>query len=87
MRNYQDIHYKKWRKSVRIRDKSICKWPHCDKTKGLQIHHILPWSLYPGLRYDINNGITLCKFHHNLIKNNETSYANFFMKLLYNSSK
>jgi hypothetical protein len=84
MRNFNDPEYKKWRQFIRSRDKYKCQWPHCDKTKGIQVHHILPWQQYPGLRYHIDNGICLCKFHHNMIKNDETSYANLFLKILYN---
>jgi 5-methylcytosine-specific restriction endonuclease McrA len=84
MRNYNDPLYKKWRQEIRKRDGSCCQWPNCTARKKLQVHHILPWSGYPGLRYDPNNGITLCKTHHNLIKNDETTYASFFMRLLYN---
>ena len=86
MRNYCDPNYRSWIKKVKIRDKHKCQWPGCDQKKGLQAHHILPWCDYIGLRYDINNGITLCKLHHKLIYNDETSYAGFFMKLLYNKS-
>jgi 5-methylcytosine-specific restriction endonuclease McrA len=85
-RDYQNPIYKDWRKKVKIRDKNQCKWPNCKNKKSLQVHHILPWSTYPQLRYDINNGILLCKFHHNYIKNDETSYATFFMRLLYRNS-
>jgi len=84
MRNFNDPQYKSWRKSIRQRDNHKCQWPNCNKNKGIQVHHILPWSQYPGLRFNINNGICLCKFHHNMIKNDETSYANFFLKVLYN---
>ena len=28
--------------------------------------HIKPWAYYPELRYDINNGRTLCVEHHRL---------------------
>jgi len=84
MRNYFDPAYKNWIKQVKIRDKYCCQWPMCLSKKSLQAHHILPWKDYAGLRYDINNGITLCKLHHKLIYNDETAYAGFFMKLLHN---
>jgi hypothetical protein len=30
----------------------------------IEAHHIFNWKEYPDLRFIINNGITLCKFHH-----------------------
>ena len=80
MRNFNDPKYKEWRELIRKRDGGRCQWPGCLSTKKLQVHHILPWSQYPGLRFDINNGITLCKNHHNLIKNDEISYSHYFFK-------
>lgn len=82
MRNFNDPQYKQWRKEIRKRDKHSCRWPHCNKTTGLQVHHILPWSQYPGLRYHLSNGICLCKFHHKLIQNNETSYSQYFLNII-----
>jgi hypothetical protein len=81
-RNYNDPQYKKWRSEVRKRDNNICQWPHCGCTKKLQAHHINKWSDFPGLRYNISNGITLCRYHHDFIKNDEDSYAPFFLKLV-----
>ena len=83
MRNYNDKHYTAWRKAIRLRDKHTCQWPNCFSKKKIQVHHILPWSQYPGLRYHLDNGICLCKTHHNFIKNDETTYANLFLNLLY----
>lgn len=82
MRNYNDPQYKKWRREVRKRDKNTCQWPHCGSNKKLQAHHICRWSDFPGLRYNTSNGITLCRYHHDFIKNNEDSYAPFFLKLV-----
>lgn len=82
MRNYNDPEYKKWRKNIKKRDAFACKWPGCKIKIKLQVHHILPWSEYPGLRYHMNNGITLCKTHHKMITQNETSYAKFFFTLI-----
>lgn len=87
MRNYNDPEYKKWRKTIKNRDKFICQWPGCKDKKKLQAHHILPWSEYPGLRYHIDNGITLCKHHHSMISKNETSYIRFFSTLIKNTKK
>lgn len=82
MRNYNDPEYKKWRQQIRKRDNNTCQWPHCGGKKKLQAHHIHRWVDFPGLRYNTNNGITLCRYHHDMIKNNEDSYAPFFLKLV-----
>lgn len=83
MRNYQDPEYKKWRKDVYARDKNKCQWPHCSYTgKKINAHHIKKWSEYPGLRFHPSNGITLCYNHHKMIKDNESSYELFFLKLI-----
>ena len=82
MRNYHDPLYKQWRKNVKKRDKHICQWPCCKEKNKLQAHHIQKWSDFPGLRYHIDNGITLCKYHHDLIKNNEENYSGFLFRII-----
>jgi hypothetical protein len=81
-RNYQDPQYKAWRKAVYARDKRKCMWPKCCSRKKLQAHHIRRWADYPSLRYEVDNGITLCKSHHDMIKNQEDYYAYFFLTIL-----
>ena len=51
-----------WSKTVRKRDK-VCQV--CGADKELQAHHIIHRSKNPELSFNINNGITLCKFCHN----------------------
>ena len=81
-RDYNDPFYKKFRQSVRNRDKRKCQWPDCGARKRLQVHHILPWEQFPLLRYEVNNGITLCRKHHTLITGHELTYAKFLGSLI-----
>jgi predicted restriction endonuclease len=88
MRNFQDPQYKKWRTSVYKRDKFKCQWPHCQLKMKLNAHHIKNWAQFPGLRFEVSNGITLCKYHHDLIKGMEEIYASTFLKIIsYNNEK
>lgn len=52
-----------WKKSVLERDGHKCKL--CSSTRLLCSHHIVEWDVDPSLRFDINNGITLCRGCHN----------------------
>lgn len=55
---------KRWRYDVMSRDGWMCV--HCGDGSGgnLQAHHRKEWAEYPELRYDVNNGITLCRACH-----------------------
>jgi len=56
--------YMGWVGSVKSRDGWKCKIANSDCNGRLEAHHILNWTDYPELRYEINNGITLCQAHH-----------------------
>lgn len=47
-----------WRNQVLLRDDFECK--KCKTSWSLEAHHIYSYKHEPDLRYDINNGITLC---------------------------
>lgn len=50
--------YQKWRKQVIKRDREMCVW--CHSKYQLQADHIQSFKLHPELRFDVNNGRTLC---------------------------
>lgn len=54
--------YKEWRNLVYYRDLWKCKI--CDSKKEINAHHILEAQKFPEKRFDVSNGITLCKKHH-----------------------
>jgi predicted restriction endonuclease len=87
MRNFQDPLYKDWRKKVYSRDNFQCQWPNCSIKKKLNAHHIKIWADYPSLRYNIDNGITLCYTHHKMIRGLEEIYEAVFYKILLNKKE
>lgn len=74
--------YKEWRMSVYKRDNFKCKISNSDCNGRIEAHHILPWRTHIELRYDINNGITLCHFHHPIKKSEEEKLSPYFMELI-----
>jgi len=88
LKKYQDSEekrspmYKMWRKSVCDRDKWVCRIADVNCDGRLEVHHILSWRDYPELRYDINNGITLCHAHHPRKRDNEAKLSPYFQSLV-----
>jgi hypothetical protein len=74
--------YKFWRKSVFERDNWKCKISNTDCKGILQAHHILRWVDFPELRFNINNGITLCVAHHPRKRAEEKRLSPYFMELV-----
>ena len=57
------LEYEEWRKACMERDLYTCQ--DCEEIGGeLQVDHIKPFALHPELRFDLNNGRTLCKNCH-----------------------
>jgi hypothetical protein len=58
--------YRDWRFAVIKRDKYTCQ--ECGAKRGngnvLHVDHIKPFSLFPELRYEVNNGRVLCMECH-----------------------
>ena len=53
-----------WSRAVKRRD-HVCVLFYLGGCHGrLEAHHIRSWKNYPHLRYDVDNGITLCLAHH-----------------------
>jgi hypothetical protein len=59
----QSIEYRIWQNAVKKRDKYTCQC--CGrKYKDISVHHIFPFADYEDLRFEIDNGICMCKDCH-----------------------
>jgi len=74
--------YKEWRGRVFTRDDWKCVIDNQSCKGQIQAHHILPWRDFPELRYEINNGITLCQAHHPRKRAEEKRLIPFFSGLV-----
>ena len=79
--------YKNWRIAVFKRDNWKCKIENQDCNGMLEAHHILGWSSHPELRYQLNNGITLCHAHHPRKRAEEKRLFPYFMELVSESKE
>jgi 5-methylcytosine-specific restriction endonuclease McrA len=59
----KDPKHIEWAKKVKERDRFQCQI--CGATSVyLNSHHLFSYAEYEDLRYDVNNGVTLCQYHH-----------------------
>ncbi len=87
------IEYKLWERIIYNKNNYEC--PICGehRKKKLTAHHILNFSTYPELRFDINNGQTLCRIHHQEFhrkygfKNNNQEQLEEFIKFYRDNKK
>lgn len=84
----KSFEYKLWRTAVFERDNYTCVWcgARCGNGKAVTLNadHIKPFSLFPELRFAIDNGRTLCVECHRTTetyggrsKNNKSIYDNY----------
>src|SRR6266498_2090524 len=64
---FKDPRYVAWRNAVLERDGYVCQ--HCQRQckkheRGLAAHHIREYARHPELRYEVANGMTLCRNCH-----------------------
>lgn len=81
-RPWQSPEYKKFRAAVRRRDGNRCRFPGCKQTKKLKVHHIKPWADAEGVRFCVDNGVTLCSTHHTQVTGHEAEYEGLFRSLI-----
>lgn len=73
---------KKWRTTIFTRDNYKCRISNEDCCAYIEAHHILSWKSHPELRFNINNGITLCRVHHPRKRAEEKRLSPYFQELV-----
>ena len=81
-RDWDDPKYKAFRAAVRKRDKSTCQMPSCGSKRAVKVHHIFTWAKFPHLRYDVKNGICLCRKCHDSISKKEHFFVRMFLSII-----
>lgn len=87
-----DDRYRAWRKAVLEADHYTCQhkhynddgtefWFHDPTGRALQAHHIYPWRRNPHLRFDPQNGICLCRRHHQEFHDRYGKFGNTWPQL------
>lgn len=75
-------------KQVKERDGNRCQMPNCNRYRyGIECHHIIRWHDAPGLRYNPQNLICLCKKCHQEITGKEAIYAPLFFSIVQSNTQ
>ena len=53
------------RRALELRDGRVCAFPGCERTHGLEAHHIVPWER--GGPTDLQNLCLVCPYHHHSV--------------------
>ena len=72
---------KLWKIAVKMRDENKCVV--CGDTRMLNAHHIQSSRMWPELRYDIDNGVSVCPKHHKWGKNSFHQDATMYNKYIH----
>jgi hypothetical protein len=59
---FDDYNYIRWAQEVKRRDHYSCVI--CGRRGELNSHHLNSWNDHIDERYEVENGVTLCTFHH-----------------------
>lgn len=86
-RDYQDPTYKRFRTDVLKRDKFTCQLCQNKNKKNLHVHHIIEWAKATSLRYDVGNGICLCRECHESVTGQEHVYQKLFLEIVMQNEK
>ena len=75
--------YNAWRLKIFERDYFTCQMPGCGQIgRKIEAHHILKIQHNSDLILEVDNGITLCKMHHDKIRNKEKNFIELFTQII-----
>ncbi len=74
--------HREWSKNIKKRDGWKCRIDNKYCMGKVTAHHILSWRDYPELRYEINNGITLCEKHHPKKRKDEIKFISVYKNII-----